>query len=122
MGYVDGFVLPVPKRKIGEYRKLAKMAGRVFVEHGALEFRECGGDDLKIKGFVPFPQLVKAKPGETVFFSWIFYKSKGHRDRVNKRVMSDPRMKMPQSMPFDPKRMAYGGFRTVVDFKSRKRT
>ncbi len=123
MSYVDGFVLPVPKQKIREYRKLARKAGRIWLEHGALEFRECGGDDLRIKGIVPFPRLAKAKPNETVFFSWILYKSKGHRDRVNKKVMSDPRMRMaPQSMPFDSKRMAYGGFQVMVDLKTRKRS
>jgi uncharacterized protein YbaA (DUF1428 family) len=123
MSYVDGFVLPVPKKKIREYRKLARKAGRIWLEHGALEFRECGGDDLRVKGIVPFPRLAKAKPNETVFFSWIVYKSKGHRDRVNKKVMSDPRMHMaPQSMPFDSKRMAYGGFQVMVDLKARKRS
>lgn len=123
MSYVDGFVLPVPKRKIREYRKLARKAGRIWLEHGALEFRECGGDDLRVKWAVPFPRLVKAKPNETVFFSWIVYKSKGHRDRVNKEVMSDPRMQMaPQSMPFDSKRMSAGGFQVMVDLKARRRS
>jgi uncharacterized protein YbaA (DUF1428 family) len=123
MPYVDGFVLPVPKRKIAEYRKLARKAGKIWLEHGALEFRECAGDDLKMKKMVPFPRMAKVKAGETVFFSWIVYKSKAHRDRVNRNVMKDPRLKMdPQSMPFDSKRMAYGGFKVLVDLRARRRS
>jgi uncharacterized protein YbaA (DUF1428 family) len=118
MRYVDGFVLPIPKRKLQAYRRIAQKAGRVWREHGALEYRECVGDDLHIKGVVPFPRLVRLKPGETVAFSWIVYKSRAHRDRVNAKVMKDPRLaKMmdPKAMPFDMKRMAYGGFKTLVD-------
>jgi len=90
--YVDGYVAPVPKRKIAAYRRIAQRAGKIWREHGALEFRECVGDDLAVKGLVPFPRLARAKPGETVLFSWVVYRSRAHRDRVNKKVMKDPRM------------------------------
>ena len=116
--YVDGFVLPVPKKNLEAYRRMAQKAGRVWREHGAIEFRECAGDDLKVKMGVSFTRLVKSKPGETVMFSWIVYKSRAHRDRVNAKVMKDPRLaKMmdPKSTPFDVKRMAYGGFKVIVD-------
>jgi uncharacterized protein YbaA (DUF1428 family) len=114
--YVDGFVLPVQKRKIRAYKRLAQKAGRIWREHGALEFRECVGEDLNVKMAMPFPQKIKLKPGETVVFSWIVFKSRTHRDRVNAKVMNDPRLaKMDMaSMPFDPKRMLYGGFKTLV--------
>jgi uncharacterized protein YbaA (DUF1428 family) len=118
MPYVDGFVLPVPKRSLQIYRRMAQKAGRIWREHGALEYRECSGDDLNVKGMKSFPRLVKPKPGETVLFSWIVFRSKGHRDRVNAKVMKDPRLaKMmdPKAMPFDLKRMAYGGFKVLVD-------
>jgi len=116
MSYVDGFVLPVPKKNVEAYRRMAKAAGKIWREHGALEFRECIGDDLTPKGAFPFTKLMKVKPGETVFFSFIVYKSRAHRDRVNKKVMSDPRLAaMGDKMPFDPKRMAYGGFKALVD-------
>ncbi|HEX2897357.1 MAG TPA: DUF1428 domain-containing protein [candidate division Zixibacteria bacterium] len=115
--YVDGFVLPVPKKNLQKYRRLASKAGKIWKEHGALEFRECVGDDLNIKGFPTFPQLAKSKPGETVMFSYIVYKSKAHRNQVNAKVMKDPRlagMCDPKDMPFDVKRMAYGGFKVLV--------
>jgi len=119
MAYVDGFVLPVPKKKVEAYRKMAKKAGKIWREHGALEFRECAGDDVKVKGMASFPRLVKAKPGETVFFSWIVFKSRAHRDRVNAKVMKDPRITNiisdTSAMPFDVKRMLYGGFKILVD-------
>ena len=118
MPYVDGFVLPVPTKKLKEYRQMSQKAGRVWREHGALEYRECVGDDLKTKMGVPFPRLAKVKPGETVVFSWIVYKSRAHRDRVNAKVMKDPRLaKMmdPKNTPFNVKRMAYGGFEVRVD-------
>ena len=118
MPYVDGFVLPVPKRKLPAYRRMSQKAGKVWREHGALEYRECVGDDLTVKGMKGFPQLVRPKPGEAVVFSWIVYQSRGHRDQVNAKVMKDPRLaKMmdPKSMPFDAKRMAYGGFKVLVD-------
>jgi uncharacterized protein YbaA (DUF1428 family) len=115
--YVDGFVLPVPKNKVAAYRRMARKAGRIWREYGALEFCECVGDDLKVKGLAPFPRRVKAKPGETVMFSWIAFKSRAHRDRVNAKVMKDPRIASmdPASMPFDSKRMMYGGFKVLVD-------
>ena len=116
--YVDGFVIPVPKRNIAAYRRMAQLAGKVWREHGALDYRECVGDDLKVKVCLSFPKGIKAKPGETVIFSWITYKSRAHRDRVNAKVMKDPRLaKMmdPDAMPFDGDRMLYGGFKTIVE-------
>ena len=117
MPYVDGFVLAVPKRKLESYRRLSRAAGKVWRDHGALEYRECVGDDLKIKMGVPFSRLAKVKPGETVVFSWIVYKSRAHRDKVNAKVMKDPRIakSMKEPMPFDVKRMSYGGFSVLVD-------
>lgn len=116
--YVDGFVLPVPKKNIPAYRKMAKLAAKIWIEHGALEYRECVGDDLAVKFGLPFPKLAGAKPGETVVFAWIAYKSRAHRDRVNAKVMKDPRLKCDEkdmkNMPFDCARMAYGGFKTLV--------
>jgi len=117
MPYVDGFLLPVPKKNLKAYRWMAQRAGKVWREHGALEYRECVGDDLKVKMGLPFPRMVKVKQGETVVFSWIVYRSRAHRDRVNAKVMKDPRlakMMAGKSMPFDLKRMAYGGFRILV--------
>lgn len=118
MGYVDGFVLPVPKKNLRAYRRMSQRAGKVWRKHGALDYKECAGDDLNIKMGLPFPRLVKPKRGETVVFAFIVYKSRAHRDRVNakvmKEVMNDPKLKdMP--MPFDMKRMAYGGFKVLVD-------
>lgn len=118
MAYVDGFLLPVPKKHVAFYKRMARKAGKIWIEHGALEFRECMGDDLHPKGPVPFTKCVKTKPGETVFFSWIVFKSKADRNRVNKKVMNDPRlqdMMVPGFMPFDHTRMAYGGFKVAVD-------
>ena len=117
MAYVDGFVLSVPKRKLPAYRRLSAAAGKVWREHGALEYRECVGDDLNTKMGMPFPRLARAKPGEAVLFSWIVYRSRAHRDRVNAKVMKDPRIAktMHQPMPFDVERMAYGGFTVLVD-------
>lgn len=118
MPYADGFVIPIPKRKLAEYRRIAQRAGKVWKDHGALEYRECVGDDLNIKAGKTFPRQLKLKPGETVLFSWILYKSRAHRDRVNARVMKDPRitkMMEPGAMPFDGRRMVYGGFKTIVD-------
>ena len=117
--YVDGFLLAVPRKNLEKYRRMAKTAGKVWKEHGALEYRECVADDVKAKGAVSFPKGVKAKKSETVFFSYIVYKSRAHRDRVNKKVMQDPRIlaMMPGNaeMPFDLKRMCYGGFETLVE-------
>ncbi len=116
--FVDGFVLPVPKKNLAVYRRMARKAGKIFREHGALEFRECVGEDLAVKGMVSFPRLAKTRAGETVMFSWILYRSRADRDRVNAKVMKDPRlaeMMDPKAMPFDPKRMALGGFRVLVE-------
>jgi uncharacterized protein YbaA (DUF1428 family) len=118
MKYVDGYVLPVPKKNLPAYRRMAAKAGKVWREHGALQFRECVGEDLKTKNIKSFPSVVKPKPGETVVFSWIVFKSRAHRDAVNAKVMKDPRLaKMMdmKSMPFDSKRMVYGGFQVMVD-------
>lgn len=117
MPYVDGFLLAVPKRKLDSYRRIAQRAGRVWREHGALEYRECAGDDLKVKFGLSFTKVARLKPGEAAVFSWIVYKSRAHRDRVNAKVMKDPRLQkmMNDPMPFDMKRMAYGGFRVLVD-------
>jgi uncharacterized protein YbaA (DUF1428 family) len=118
MPYVDGFLLPVPKKNVKLYRRIAQQAGKIWRKHGALEFRECVGDDLKLKMGMPFSRTVRLKPSETVVFSWIVFKSRTHRDRVNAKVMKDPRMaKMMEKgpMPFDEKRMAYGGFKVLVN-------
>ena len=115
--YIDGFVISLPKKNVNAYRRMAQKAGKVWWDHGALEFRECVGDDLNIKMGLPFPRGIKIRPGETVLFSYIVYKSRAHRDRVNARVIKDPRLaKMmdPKAMPFDVKRMMYGGFKTIV--------
>ncbi len=118
MSYVDGFVLPVPKKSIPAYRRMAQKAGKIWRQHGALCYMECVGDDLNIKMGVPFPKMLKLKGGQTVVFSYIVFKSRAHRDSVNAKVMKDPRLgKMcdPKSMPFDVKRMLYGGFKVIVD-------
>jgi uncharacterized protein YbaA (DUF1428 family) len=117
MAYVDGFVVPVPKKQLQAYRRLAKQAGKVWREHGALEFRECVADDVKVGKWTSFPRSVKLKPSETVVFSWITYKSRAHRDRVNAKVMKDKRITSmdPKTMPFDGKRMIYGGFKVLVE-------
>jgi len=118
MSYVDGFVVPVPRKKLKTYRRMAQKAGRVWRDHGALEFRECVADDVKPGKRTSFPQSVKLKRGETVFFSFIVFKSRADRDRVNAKVMKDPRitgMGDVKDMPFDAKRMIYGGFKVLVD-------
>lgn len=116
-GYVDGFVVPVPKKNVKAYRDMAKKAGKIWREYGALAFFECMADDVKTGKYTSFPQSVKLKAGETVFFSWILYKSRADRDRVNAKVMKDPRLaKMMSSKgaPFDGKRMIWGGFKPLV--------
>jgi uncharacterized protein YbaA (DUF1428 family) len=116
--YVDGYVLPVPKKRIAEYRRIARKAGKVWREHGALEVVEAVADDVKPGKWTSFPQSVKLKPGETVVFSYIVYKSRKDRDRVNKKVMKDKRlsdMMDPKDMPFDGKRMFWGGFKPIVE-------
>ena len=118
MRYVDAFVLAVPKKNLKTYQAIAQKAGKVWREHGALEYIEAAGDDLNVKFGVPFTRIMKPKAGETVVVSFIVFKSRAHRDRVNKKVMSDPRLrKMMEGapMPFDMKRMVYGGFKTLVD-------
>jgi uncharacterized protein YbaA (DUF1428 family) len=118
MAYVDGFVVPVQKRSVQAYRRMARKAGKIWREHGALEFRECIADDVKVGKLTSFPRSVKLKPNETVAFSWITFKSRAHRDRVNAKVMKDKRLaKMMdvKAMPFDGKRMIYGGFKVLVD-------
>ncbi|HET9465361.1 MAG TPA: DUF1428 domain-containing protein [Gemmatimonadales bacterium] len=118
MRYVDGFLLPLPKKNLELYRRIAQKAGKIWREHGALEYRECVGEDIKPKMGVPFPRTVRLKPRETVVFSWIVFKSRSHRDRVNAKVMKDPRMARMMDdgpMPFDIKRMVYGGFEVLVD-------
>jgi uncharacterized protein YbaA (DUF1428 family) len=115
--YVDGFVLPVPKKNVDAYRRIANKAGKIWMEHGALEYIEAIADDVKPGKWTSFPQSVKLKKDETVVFSWIVYKSRAHRDKVNAKVMADPRLKDqmdPKAMPFDGKRMIYGGFKYLV--------
>lgn len=113
--YIDGYVLPVPKKNIAAYRKVARLAKKIYLEHGALDYRECVGEDLKPPFGVQFPKVVKAKPNDTVVFAWIVFKSKAHRNQVLKKVMSDTRMHMdPDAMPCDLRRMVYGGFKTLV--------
>jgi uncharacterized protein YbaA (DUF1428 family) len=118
MSYVDGYVLPVPKKKLRAYARMAQKAGKIWREHGAIEFRECVADDMKPGKYTSFPQSVKLKPGETVIFSWIVFKSRPHRDSVNAKVMKDPRvaeMMDPKALPFDGKRMFWGGFKILVE-------
>jgi uncharacterized protein YbaA (DUF1428 family) len=117
MSYVDGFIVAVPKKKLAAYRRMATKAGKVWREHGALDYREWVAEDVKIGKLTSFPRSVKLKPGETVVFSWITYKSRAQRDKVNAKVMADARLKSmmdPKSMPFDTKRMIYGGFKNLV--------
>jgi uncharacterized protein YbaA (DUF1428 family) len=116
--YVDGFVLPVPKRNVDAYRRMARKAGKIWREHGALEYRECVAEDVKKGKLTSFPQSVKLKRGEVAVFSWIVFKSRTQRDRVNAKVMKDPRladMMDSKAMPFDAQRMIYGGFDVIVD-------
>lgn len=116
--YIDGFVIPVPKKKLAVYFRMAKKASKIWKEYGALDYKECVGDDLDVKMALSFPKGIKTKPGETVVFSYIVYKSKAQRDAVNKKIMKDPRLAEmcdPKNMPFDCKRMLYGGFKAVVE-------
>ena len=117
MAYVDGFVLPVPKDKLDAYRKLARKAGKIWKEYGALEYVECVADDVQPGKLTSFPQAVKLKPDEVVVFSWIVYASRAQRDKINAKVMADPRLASmdPKSMPFDGKRMIFGGFQMIVN-------
>ena len=118
MAYVDGFVVPVPKKKVEAYRRMARKASKVWREHGAIEFKECIADDVKMGKSTSFPRSVKLKPSETVVFSYIVYKSRAHRDRVMAKVMKDKRlagMMDAKSLPFDAKRMIFGGFKVLVE-------
>ena len=115
MKYVDGYVLPVPKRNLKAYIRMARMGEKMWRKHGALDYKECVGDDLKPKWGALFPRMMRLKPGETVVFSYIVFKSRAHRDRVNVKVMKDmDKMGGPKDMPFDVKRMVYGGFKVAV--------
>ena len=115
MSYVDGFVLPVPKKNLKAYIRLARLGEKMWRKHGALDYKECVGDDLQTKWAARFPRTIKLKPGETVVFSFIVYKSRAHRDRVNAKVMKDMmNLALPKDMPFDLKRMVFGGFKVVV--------
>ena len=118
MAYIDGFVVPVPRRNLDQYKKMARTMGKVWRDHGALSYTETMADDVKAGKLTSFPQAVKLKPGELVVFSWIVYKSRRDRDRINKLVMADPRladMMDPKSLPFDGKRMFWGGFKKIVE-------
>lgn len=118
-GYVDGFVLPVPKDKLGEYKAMAEKASKVWREHGALDYRECVGEHMEMEGpMLSFPRGIGTKEGETVVFAWIAYESRAHRDEVNAKVMADPRLQEmcgKDDMPFDCARMLYGGFEVLVE-------
>ena len=113
MSYVDGFVIPVPKKNLKAYVRMAKLGAKMWMKHGAIDYKECAGDDLQSKWGMPFTKLLKLKPGETAIFSYIVFKSRAHRDRVNAKVMKE--MGQPPEMPFDLKRMVYGGFKTLVE-------
>ena len=115
MLYVDGYVLPVPRKKLKAYARMAQLGKKVWLKHGALDYKECVGDDLKTKWGTTFSRVMKLKPGETVVFSYVVFKSRAHRDRVNAKVMKDMASAgMPPDMPFDVKRMVYGGFKVLV--------
>lgn len=122
MPYLDGFVLTVPKKKIPAYKKIASKAGKLWLEHGALQYMECTGEDMKVKMGIPFPKLANAKSGDMVVFAFITYKSRKHRDAVNKKVMADKRiheMCTPEDMPFDCNKMTYGGFESIVSYSKK---
>lgn len=119
MSYVDGYVLPVPKKNLKEYRRIASLAGKIWKKYGALDYKECVGDDLKIKGMTSFTKMAKMKSNETIVFAYVVFKSRKHRDSVNAKVMKDPRIQemCGKNVPFDVKRMSYGGFKVFVDPK-----
>lgn len=122
MAYADGFLIPLQKKNLAAYRKMSEKAGKVWMEYGALDYKECAGDDFTAPVMMTsFPKLLKLKRGETLVFSWIVYKDKAQRDAVNKKIMTDPRLKTPKVMPFDLKRMVHGGFDVIVDFTQAKR-
>ena len=119
MSYVDGFIVPVPKKNLAAYRRIAKLGSKVWRDHGALDYKECVAEDVKVGKWTSFPRSVKQKPGETGVFAFVVYKSRAHRDRVLKNVMADKRLAKfmnPKAMPYDGKRMIYGGFKTMVSF------
>ena len=119
MSYVDGFVVPVPVANLDAYKKMARRAGKIWMEHGALQYVECAADDVQPGKVTSFPQAVQLKKDEMVVFSWIVYRNRRDRDRINKKVMSDPRladMMDPKNLPFDGQRMFWGGFKPVVEF------
>ena len=120
--YVDGFILPIPRKNVAKYKKIAKLASKVWLDHGAIDYVECIADDVKPGKVTSFPQAVKLKKGEVVFFSWATYKSRAHRDKVMKKVMADPRLADmgPDSMPFDGRRMFWGGFKPVIRVTKKK--
>lgn len=119
MAYADGFLIPVPKKNLAAYRKMSAAAGKVWMDHGALDYKECAAEDMNAPGMdATFPKALKTKPSEIVVFSWIVYASKAERDRIIKLVMADPRLEKmmdPKKSPFDPKKMLYGGFDVIVD-------
>lgn len=119
MAYVDGFVLPVPKKSLADYKKMAQLGKKVWLEHGALAYHECVADDVPPGKLTSFPKAVKLKDDETVVFAWIVFRSRAHRDRVNAKVMKDPRMDVFKDMPFDARRMIYGGFKTLAELRGR---
>jgi uncharacterized protein YbaA (DUF1428 family) len=115
MPYVDGYILPLPRKHLKTYLRMAQMGEKAWRKHGALDYKECIGDDLKAKWGVPFSRMMKLKPGETVVFSYIVFKSRAHRDRVNAKVMKEmATLDAPADMPFEMKRMLYGGFKVLV--------
>ncbi|MBI1187266.1 MAG: DUF1428 family protein [Alphaproteobacteria bacterium] len=114
MAYADGFIVPLPKANVAAYKRLSTLAAKIWIEHGALDYREWIADDVQPGKLTSFPQSVKLKPSETVVFAYIVYKSRAHRDRVNAKVMADPRLKMDAAPPFDSKRMIFGGFAPLV--------
>ena len=116
MSYVDGFVIPVPKKNVNAYLKMARMGEKAWMKHGALDYKECVADDLKNQWGTSFTKMIKLKPGETVVFSYIVFKSRAHRDKVNAKVMKEmDKLGMPPEMPFNVKRMVYGGFKAAVE-------
>jgi len=122
MAYADGFLLQVPTKNLAAYRKMSAKAGEIWMKHGALDYKECAGDDMAAEGMATtFPKAMNLKPKHTLVFSWALYPSRAERDRILKLVMSDPAMKMPKTMPFDPASMLYGGFEVIVDMKPEKK-
>lgn len=123
MPYVDGYILCVPRKNLKAYKRMATLGGKVWRDHGALDYKECVADDINVECGLPFTKLVKPKPGETIVFSYILYKNRAHRDKVNKAVMADKRLHMYMSkpMPFDIKRMTFGGFTVLVDAPAKRK-